>query len=501
MQKTIKIKQINEVFLFIDCDSEQARELYHHVSCMAPNFQFHPKYRSRIWNGRISFFDTKTRLLPIGLLKDLISFAEKYSYECDFLFDVEKLINDVSEEDVVDFYSKLFNDSDFEPRDYQHEAIMSALTHKRGIIVSPTGSGKSLDIYTIIRFILLAQVDKKENDKILLIVPNISLVEQMFSDFKEYGWKDIDEYCGILYAGKEINYEKPVLISTWQSVYKRDSKFFSKFGTLIVDECHQAKATSINQIARECVNAEYRIGFTGTMSTVPADMYNIYGYLGPQIFNICTKTLQDKDVLSQITIANLILKYPDEVVKSMEEASYAHEVRFITDYEPRNKVFDFIIKSKEPGENILILCQRIKHLKNIESYVLKHYPSFKTYCIYQKVKAEEREEIRVGMEKKGDVIIIGTFATMSVGINIKNLHHVVLASSYKSKTKILQSIGRGLRKHASKKQLILWDIIDNFIWVGPKGGQHVNHVYKHFIQRMTYYKEQGFEFFNKIINL
>lgn len=501
MKKNIEVNLVNEVFLYVNCDAEQARELYNYVSCMAPNYQFHPKYRAKMWNGRISFFDAQNRLLPIGLLKNLMNFIDKYQYDYKFNFNVDDLINEIDEEDVKKIYNNLFEGTNFKPREYQHKAIMRSITRKRGVIVSPTGSGKSLDIYTIIRLILLAQNNQTESSSILLIVPSVSLVEQMFSDFREYGWVDIDKYVGILYAGKEINLEKPVLISTWQSVYKRPDSFFKLFGTLLIDECHIVRSLSINTIAKKCVNAEYRIGFTGTLPTVEADQYNIFGYLGPCIFDITTKSLMDSGVLSQITIGNILLKYPSDMIEKNKYASFPHEIRFLVDYAPRNHIFNFIINSFENGENALILCQRIKHLNKIYEYVYNHFPKYNVFKIFKDIKAQEREKIRKEMENQKNAIIIGTYATTSVGINIKNLHHIVFASSYKSQIKVLQSIGRGLRRHQSKDHLILWDIIDDLSWRGLRNGLHKNHVLKHFDERLKYYNEQGFEYFNKKLEL
>jgi len=90
---------------------------------------------------------------------------------------------------------------------------------------------------------------------------------------------------------------------------------------------------------------------------------------------------------------------------------------------------------------------------------------------------------------------------MSTGINIKRLHHVVFGSSYKSKIKVLQSIGRGLRTHETKKQLILWDLVDDMTWVNRLKNISKNHVYKHFEERLRFYKQQGFEFISKKISL
>lgn len=497
----IRLHKVNEVYLRVECSYEQSLELKEFLSCYAPNFMFHPKFRQKLWNGKISFFDFNTQYLPIGLLEKFIEFAETFDYEYEYAFPVEELFDSSFTLDKLNlFFVKLFsgikmNDEQLYPRDYQIGAIKNCLFRKRGVIESPTGSGKSLDIYAIIRYIL-----ENTEEKVLLVVPSVSLVEQMFSDFFDYGWTDASECVDILYSGKLIT-NKRVLVSTWQSIYKKGSGFFQDFGAVLIDEVHSVgKSQSIQSVAKKCTNATYRLGFTGTLPEEDHDTFNIYGYLGPQIFELKSAELIDKGVLSKIVVANILFKYPEDVVKKNKNRTYPEEIRTIESFKPRNEVLKYIFSNINEGENSLVLCRHIDHLKEIETYLLNNVADkFSVSVIYGSVGPDEREEIRKMMDKQENMILVGTYATMSTGINIRRIHNVVFASSYKSKIKILQSIGRGLRVHKDKDLLILWDIVDDLTWLKKSGKLGKNYVYEHFEQRLKYYDEQGFTYHNLLL--
>ena len=271
---------------------------------------------------------------------------------------------------------------------------------------------------------------------------------------------------------------------------------------LVVSNCHQAKSMSIQTIAKKCLNAEYRIGLTGTLPTVDADNYNIHGYLGPTIFKQKTKDLQDLGILSNISIVNLLLKYPEDMIEKNKNRPYTEEIETITTYSERNKVFDFIFNKIDDKQNSIILCHKIDHLKAIEEYLIENLPDkYSVYIVYGDIKPTERENIRKLMDVEENVILLGTYATLSTGINIRRIHHVIFASSYKSKIKILQSIGRGLRTHDSKEKMVLWDLVDDLRWTTRNNTMGKNHVFKHFEERLKYYDEQEFKYFTKSINI
>jgi len=508
----IDVYKFNEVYYQLDIEDGPSHELKDYLSFKMPNFWFYPKYKMGIWDGTISMFDMKTRMLPEGLFKKFIEFCNAFHHTYNLHFNTKDLYNNITIDEIYDYSEELMKNTVFDIYDYQAEATLKAINKKTGIVVSPTASGKSLIIYHLIRYLM----DNFNKSKILLIVPSISLVEQMYNDFQSYGWDNCDANVKKLYSGKTYSHSVNkkgdqipiVLVSTWQSLFRRPDEFFEPFDALLIDEVHGAGSTnksgsnSVRNVSKKCVNAEYRVGFTGTLPVEVSDKFNIYSFLGPVIFTQDTKELMDRGVLSQMAVANILLQYPEEIIEANKHSSYIGEVQRIEQYADRDKVFSFIINNMGDGENALFLCRHIEHLKRIESYIKKkHGDKYKVYIIYKDVSAEKRECIRQSVDKEENVIIIATFATMSTGVSIKRLHHVVAASSYKSKIKVLQSIGRGLRLHESKDQLIWWDIADDLTWIGERGAHNKNHLYKHFETRLQFYKQQGFEIVNRKLDL
>lgn len=267
---------------------------------------------------------------------------------------------------------------------------------------------------------------------------------------------------------------------------------------IVVSNCHGSTAVSIQNVSQKCVNAEYRLGFTGTLPENKASKQTIIGNLGPVTFNVTAKELIDQNVLSKISIKNVIIKYPKELCVGMD---FNSEMDFVSKYEPRKKILDQVVKSGSNGENSLILVNKIEHLKQTEEYLKNSYGlSHSIYVIYGEIKSDIRETIRKKINSEGNVILVATYATASTGLNIPRLHNIVFYSSYKSKIKILQSIGRGLRKHESKESMILWDVVDDLRY--QHGTKLVdNYIFKHFKARKTYYEEQGFKFTDSLFKL
>ena len=503
MNNVILVDILDAVYFKIYCGNDQAMELKEFFTCFAVGYRHNPKYKAGSWDGKIRFFDKQEMTLPIGLLRYLKPFLKEYDYKVRFLFDIESLKNPIDKSDLSGFFDALFdsvtnnNGEPIYPRDYQEDAVLAALRHKRGVLESATGSGKSLIIYSIIRFIL-----EDIDGKILLVVPSVSLVNQMYNDFKSYGWDDIYNDVSLLFSkSKKYDVNKKVLISTWQSIYKRGDQFFKPFGSVIVDETHGSKSASIQSVLKKCVNASYRLGLTGTLPSERVDVLNIFGYLGPKIYSLKSKTLIDRGYLSPITIVNMFLKYPINLAKKCVGMSYSEETDFISKISIRNKVLKYIVGNVKSSDNILILCQKLNQLDDITKYLSELYPERPLYVISGQVNADKREKIRQEIETKDGVLLVATYGTLSTGINIPKLHHVIFASFYKSKIKVLQSIGRGLRLHKSKKRVIIWDIIDDMRFMQDNGRIMYNYGYVHFKQRLKYYIEEGFDYKNRFKKL
>jgi len=277
---------------------------------------------------------------------------------------------------------------------------------------------------------------------------------------------------------------------------------------ICVSNCHNAKSSSISTVLKKCVDAEYKIGLTGTLPTEKVDRYNIFGYLGPVIYNLKSRELIDKGYLSDIRIVNMSIRYSKKDIEVNKHQTYAEELDLIITKPSRQKVLKYIIDNKHVADNhnMLILAQRINHIDNIVEYLKKEYPNKEILKIDGKTDPDERERVRKYVESNDGVILVATYGTLSTGVNIPKIHHVVFASFYKSKIKVLQSIGRGLRTHKTKNMVIIWDLIDDMRWKKRKNKKTteeygLNYAYQHFLERLKFYKEQGFKYINKKVIL
>lgn len=262
-----------------------------------------------------------------------------------------------------------------------------------------------------------------------------------------------------------------------------------------------SKAKAMVKILNACHNAKYRIGTTGTLPTDKAEALQIKAVLGDVIFELRSKELIDRGMLTKLQIANILLKYPDEFVARNKDRSYPEEVKMVEEYADRNKVLRFIIDHTPAEHNVLILVNHVQHLKDVSKWINDVYPDKKVSIIAGEVKAKEREEIRTGIENEDGTIILATYGTMSTGVNMPKLHDIVLYANSKSKIKVLQSIGRGLRKHSSKNKIILYDVVDDLSYQTKTGRTVKNYLMKHWDERMKYYMEQEFPAITTKINI
>jgi len=500
----IELNLKDNVYFNVRCGTDQAYELKGFFSCYTPNYKFNPKYKAKMWDGKITFFNIYDRLLPIGLLPKLKEFCKNHDYTLTYNFSMKELRNNITQEDLIPFYDTLFSDGKIYPHDYQQEAIYKTLSKKRGVLEACTSFGKSIVLYTILRYIM-----NDVDNKILIIVPTINLVNQLYSDMQDYGWEDIHNHVSRLYGdSKDCDLSKKILISTWQSIYKRHDNFFSQYEAVICDETHMCKSLSLTTILKKCVNATYRIGMTGTLPMDHADRYNIFGFIGPLIYQLKSHELITTGFLSDIKIVNMHIKYPIEEIKKIVNITYAEEVKYLVQNEKRDGILKYIIDSKyiKDEDNILVLAQRIEHIKKTVEYLKNLYPNRKILKISGETNPDERESIRKSIDNESGVILVATYGTFSTGISIKKLHHVIFLSFYRSRIKVLQSLGRGLRKHNTKSFVIIWDIVDDMRWKlkqrsNTKNEYGMNYAYLHFLERLKFYDDQKFKYINKVVQL
>jgi superfamily II DNA or RNA helicase len=484
---TVKILKKDEVHMKVLCDMSTAQEISDHFTFEVPGAKFTPLYRNKMWDGKLRLFSLVTKELYLGLLPYLIQYCEVNNIDLD-ISEFPSKTNRVTFEQVSEFCDNLNLGSNGNPlliRDYQVEAVYRAICDERRLLLSPTGSGKSLIIYCLLRWY------EQFNSKQLILVPTTSLVEQMYSDFKDYsclnGW-DVETNCHRIYSGHEKITDLPIIISTWQSVYELPKKWFEVFDVVVGDESHTFKAKSLTSIMTKLNKAKYRVGTTGTLDGTKTHRLVLEGMFGT-VYNVTTtRELIDKNQLADIKIFCLILSYNPDIRKQNSKLKYQEEIDFLVQHEPRNKFIRNLALSQTG--NTLVLFQFVeKHGKVLFDLICKKDENRKVFFVSGQTETESREQIRKIIEKENNAIIVASYGTYSTGINIKNLHNIIFASSGKSRIRNLQSIGRGLRKGDQKEQCNLYDIGDDMEWKSRK-----NYTLLHMIERIKIYNDEQFDY-------
>ena len=467
----VEITKVNEVYIKIDTEHSTAQEISDHFTFLVPGHTFVPAFRKRLWDGKIRLFNVMNRLLYGGLLHHLCKFLYLREYTVKFNSDFKTEKIELQPEDLPRLPEAV------KPREYQIDAVNHALSNHRALLLSPTASGKSLVIYILVRYLKL---------KTLILVPTTSLVSQMYNDFREYGW-DVANNCHTVFAGIDKGSDLPVVISTWQSIYKMQQKYFEQYELVIGDEAHGFKSKSLTSIMTKCVNAKYRIGTTGTLDGTQTHKLVLEGLFGKVYKVTSTKTLIDQKHLSPFQINALVLKHPDSICFNLKNINYQEELEYLISSEARNKYIVNLTLGME-GNTLLLFRFVEKHGQLLYDMIRENADGKrKIFFVHGGTDTDTRENIRHIVESERNAIIVASYGVFSVGVNIRNLSNIVFASPSKSRIRNLQSIGRGLRKSNLKKMATLYDIADDL-----KHKEKKNYTLEHYEERVRVYKEERF---------
>jgi len=470
----VHVEQIDNVWARVVCEDSIAQELSDFFTFAVPNAHFSPQYKSKYWDGKIRLFSTKTHKIYVGLIPYVGLFCKENDYTFSHM--VFKGIPLIAKTEHIQEYG-----IPLKPFEYQYAGFLHALNNKRSVIVSPTASGKSLMIYMIVRWLL-----SNGRKRGLLIVPTTSLVEQMNSDFASYGW-NVAENCNMVYYGKDKFKDAKLTISTWQSIYDMPKPFFKAFDFVIGDEAHQFKADSLKKIMTGLVNCDYRIGTTGTLDDSKVHKLVLEGLFGPVKKVANSKDLMGKQ-LATLSIECVVLKYPEEVCKSVKGFDYVSEMDFLIG-NPRRNNFIANLAGVRKGNTLVLYTYVDKHGKVLYDLIKTKFPNRKVFFVCGDTEALEREEVRRITEQEKDAIIVASYGTFSTGTNIRNLHNAILASPSKSKIRVLQSLGRILRLGDNKTSATLFDIADDLRYKS-----YTNFTLKHYEERIKIYNGEKFNF-------
>lgn len=499
---TIIIESYDNSFLQIDTEPAIARELSDFFSFMTPNYMFMPSYKNGLWDGKTRLYKILGSLLPAGLYEILLKFASERDYDVVDRRTPSKYKKS-TEGQIEEFCKELNPHSGSKPidhYDYQLDAIKHAIFNERSTVLSATSSGKSLIIYSLIMW-----YQRLIKGKILVIVPSVNLVTQMYSDFDDYSseikWCSSDNIHKI-HQGQKKYSDKNTFVSTWQSLQRMPPEYFEQFDVILCDEVHKAEAKVITGIMNKSVNASVRVGFTGTLKSKTIHQLSIVGLFGDIKRVITSRELMDMGLATNLDVKFMVLKYNNDICKEINRKAvdkitsngkkiyrnnYQNEINFITECYKRN-VYISNLASVLDG-NVLILFNKInKHGKPLYDLLKRRLGDDRNvFYVSGETKTDKRELIRNNVEKDNNSITLASYGVFSTGVNIKSLQYVIFASPYKSEITVLQSIGRVIRLKEGKKRAVLFDIVDDF-----RFKKSINYSFKHFSNRFDIYKKEKF---------
>jgi superfamily II DNA or RNA helicase len=455
--EVINFKMKDHAMLQItDAEPGVISQLNDYFTFEVPGAKFMPAVKARRWDGKIRMLNRTNGEINVGLYWAIKKFCMERGYGVkveDGPYGVPYEINKLNHMKTLSWVGTL--GLPFAPRDYQYDAMCHAIKFKRSILISPTGSGKSLIIYMLMRWYM-----ENHDKKLLVIVPTTSLVEQMWADFEAYGF-NVEKNCHKIYSGKDKETDKRVIITTWQSIYKLHPVWFKEFGCIFGDEVHGFKSKSLSSIMNKAYNAEYRFGTTGTLDGTQVHKLVLEGLFGPVHRVTTTATLQEKKQLASLDIDIILLKHSKENREKLIGATYQEEIDFIVSHAGRNRFISNLALSLT-GNTLVLFNLVDKHGKVLRDLVEdKIDEGRKLFYVSGETKTSDREAIRNIVETQTDSIVIASLGTFSTGINIKNIHNIVFASPSKSQIRVLQSIGRGLRLSDDGRTTKLYDIADD----------------------------------------
>ena len=466
----ILIEKLNDTYVRIHCKEPSIKkEIDDFFSFTKPGFIVSKKQWQWLKkrDGKEPLFRERDSTLPLGLMPRLTAWLRHNKYE--YRVEGEFLSRNFSEVEALEFIKTLNLPEKFTVRDYQLKYFIKCVRNSRAVVISPTNSGKSLVIYLLFRYF---------NQKTLLTVPITNLVFQMYGDFKDYGY-DVESNVHLLVPGEEKQTDKLLTITCWQSIYTQKKEFFEPFRVIFGDEVHTNKAASLIKIMNMLVNTPVRIGLTGTLANVPLFDSQIEGCFGPVIQYVTNDDLIKQGFSSPILIKTLELHHNLDMNMLLE---YQEEVKYLLGSTKRNDFFVNLALSLK-GNTFLMFRIREHGMRMYED--IKKRATCPVYYVDGTTSAEERNELKKIIEATEECIVLAS-VVFATGVNIKSINNIVFTHPTKSRVKVLQSIGRGLRKSDSKKRLALFDVYDIL------NDRLKNTTLRHFWEREEIYKQEQF---------
>lgn len=505
----VKIKKYNESHVKIFCDDDISMNLALAFSTNPKGYEFDYRYKCGAWDGKIYQYDYTNDLLPLGLTFKCAKYLQNtLKQEIQVDNDIFVKADSFSDEYIKKFIKEDLKHTAFEPYDYQLHAIREMVYHRRMTVECATGSGKSFIMYVVICLILKHY--HKYIKHILVFVPDISLIKQIIYDFNDYSHdgKFADRFiCNYKDKKSNIDMSKRIHITNYQAIFRKPKSFFEKFDALFVDECHNVSGSDIKNFAKCALNTEnaiFKFGLCGKMTEDKTLRMNCEGLFGPIVTIKEAYELIEDGRLANFKAKLITINYSEERKhkfykwvndkgkdgKPTGREKYTREVEYLNTQSDRRSFVCKLAATRK--HNTLVLVKRKEgHGHLLYEELKEKYPKKTIFYFHGGIKSDEREKMRLFANENNDVIIIATVKTFSEGINVKNLHNIILAESFKAEIRLIQTIGRILRLHDSKSIAILYDLHDD---LRLSSNHPYNYSLKHMIERVNIYDSNRYEY-------
>ncbi len=345
-------------------------------------------------------------------------------------------------------------------RDYQQHAVESCIKHGRGIIEHPTSAGKT----PLMGSLILTLIPLVPN-QIVVLVPDPGLAKQTYNEFVKFGIKDMYLWYKETEDDTDLTQPKVIVAHMKLITRRRDvvKRLLSSASVLIVDECHSLKrGNEINKIV-DAFKTPNRFGLTGTLPDDIDSQWSMFGKLGPVIAREEAHVLSSRGFIADVVALRVCIHYANSPPINYSDKDNAlenlrKEVDWLSEQSYR---IDIIGKlASNAPSNTLILVDRISIGQKIVDEIKNKYPHKQVVFVNGSVDLEIREQIKKLIEANTNVICVAMMQIFRQGIDISNLHYLILAAIGKAKGRLIQSIGRGRRLHPNKTKLFLFDIVD-----------------------------------------
>jgi superfamily II DNA or RNA helicase len=484
----MKIRKYNQKLEIFVQNKQEAQDLQNLLSCYVPGYQNDTLYKMGKWDGKHKFYTIK--IAPGGwFFTTDLGFRNRILRYFDIKIPTQKTVG-------LEFLKKEIPKLPFKPYKHQLKLFLGMVSNLNHLGISSVGSGKSLSIYLGLKYFY------ELNETVLILVPTIMLVEQIYQDFKDYKadfMHDIQQIGGE-FKNKDI--QKPIVISTWQSAVKSD---LSKFDVVINDETHQSKASVLSSILRNN-NFKRKLGVTGTMPIEELDYMKLESNFGEPVRYINSAEMIQQGLATDVTVVACFLNYGKKGVPHRLIKKYHDEIKYQKESKERQQFINSLLKNLK-GVTVALYNHTQHGIKTWENLTGTEYKkiSFEkqkeldVFFISGKTSPKIREQIRKYLNTKEAVnsVVIAQYNIMSTGINIPKLKNLVYISANKSFVQVIQSIGRVLRLHELKSKAYVYDIVD--VMNGKR--QKDNYLLKHFWERESYYNSEGFKIVEKEVFL